>query len=376
MTDYPIENEKTNISVRRLLKHAVFAFLSAFFMYSLIVYVYASENVLFAERYSSTVSAYFRQMLALITGWIPFSLTETAAVSGIFLFVFFAVRAFVLRFYYKEKGKLSGFIYAFVCILLAAASLFINTFGVCYKRIPLSQVLEIDTENITSDDVFVSAYICSTIASEYCDDVSRYPYGETYMDYSFDEMVDKIQHGYASILNDVPEHFSVKPVALSEPWTYTHISGMYFPITGESNINVNFPDYIMAFTTAHEMAHQLGVADEKDANMMAFLACMYSEDDYLIYAAHMNALDYLFFELGHEEAAYLANTLDRRIIHEMSSYYKFMDRYTHKTVSSISTGINDVYLKANGEKDGTKSYSNVAKLICGFMKEIYGEFYN
>lgn len=376
MTDYPIEKEKTNVSARRLLKYAVFAFLSVFFIYSVIVYVYASENILFAERYSATVSSFLRQLLALITGWIPFSLTETAAVSGILLFVFFLIRALVLKFYYKEKGRISEFIYAFVCILLAFSSLFINTFGVCYKRIPLSRVLGIDTENVTSEDVFVSAYLCSTIASQYCDDISRYPSGETYMDYGFDEMVGKIRYGYASILNNVPEHFSVKPVALSEPWTYTHISGMYFPVTGESNINVNFPDYIMAFSTAHEMAHQLGIADEKDANMMAFLACMYSEDDYLIYAAHMNAMDFLIAELGYEEVSLLASTADRRILYEMASYHKFMSKYTHKTVSRISTKLNDAYLKANGEKDGAKSYGKVTKLICGFMKDIYGEFYN
>ena len=53
--------------------------------------------------------------------------------------------------------------------------------------------------------------------------------------------------------------------------TYTHISGIYTFYTGESNININYPDFVVASSATHEMAHQRGVARENEANFVSFV---------------------------------------------------------------------------------------------------------
>ena len=359
----------------RLLKYAVFAFFTVMTVYSLIIYAYASRNTVFAERYCVTVSALLRKGLAFLTGFLPFSLAETVVVAIIPLVILLLVRVLVLRFYYKEKGHIRSFILKLLCVLMAAVALFINTFGICYKRERLSNMLGIDTGNINDDDLMVTAYLCIAAASGYLDEISHLPDGSTVMPYGFDEMTKRIHNGYKVILKNVPEVMSVKPVALSEPWTYTYISGMYFPFTGESNVNVNYPDFVVAFTAAHEMAHQLGFASEDEANMMAFLALHYSDDSYLIYSAYMNALDYLIADMKSQSAAVLGGIADHRILKEFISYSQFLRRYSNKTASVISDSVNDAYLKANGVENGSRSYNDVTELICGFMKEIYGSYY-
>ena len=84
---------------------------------------------------------------------------------------------------------------------------------------------------------------------------------------------------------------------LSEPWTYTHISGMYTFFTGEANVNVNYPDFIMVSSAAHEMAHQRGVGKEDEANFVAFLVCTLSDDPYIRYCGYADVLNDLMGKL-------------------------------------------------------------------------------
>ena len=165
---------------------------------------------------------------------------------------------------------------------------------------------------------------------------------------------------------------SSKPILLSEPMTYTHISGMYFPFTGEANINTNYPDYVVAFTIAHEKAHQRGIAREDEANFMAFLACMASDDEYLKYAALMNMYDYFLDETFDQDVEIynqLVDETDSRIIGEMYSYYKFFKKYNDSSASRVTNRVNDTYIKAMGDDEGIKSYGLVIELYHAYIEK-------
>lgn len=56
-----------------------------------------------------------------------------------------------------------------------------------------------------------------------------------------------------------------KPVKLSHWWSYTQITGMYFPFFAEGNINVDQPDCDIPVTAAHELAHTRGFAGRTNA---------------------------------------------------------------------------------------------------------------
>ena len=375
MTYHKGETDNQMNSMCRLLKYAVFALILITFVLSVAVYIYASENIYFAEVYSNTVSEFLRNTLASVTRFLPFSLAETVILAGIPAFIILLVRAVVMGIYYKDRKKLIRFIKITVCGILVLSSLFINIFGVCYKRYPVSEMMKLETTEPTTEEVFVSAWIAASIASAYCDDLSRLPSGSTLMPYSFDEMVKRIHEAYKKIMPTTPDILSVKPVAMSEPWTYTHISGMYFPFTGESNINTNYPDFSLVYTTAHEIAHQLGIANEKDANMLAIVALSCSDDDYLVYSAYVNAFEYIISDLDIKEASLILSDTDRRLLTELSALYKHMDSYRNEAVASVSSAVNDAYLKANGVKEGAKSYGKVTILLCSFMKSVYPEYF-
>ena len=67
--------------------------------------------------------------------------------------------------------------------------------------------------------------------------------------------------------------------------------GYHAPLTGEAVIDPKAPAYTLAFTAAHEAAHQAGVVSEGDASYLAYLALTDSPDPALRYAGLAGALD-------------------------------------------------------------------------------------
>ena len=199
------------------------------------------------------------------------------------------------------------------------------------------------------------------------------------MPYSLDTMSEKINDAYAS-LSDKYSFVSklrsnMKFIVFSEPMTYTHISGIYTYYTGEANLNTNFPDYQLVFTTAHEFAHQRGTAPENEANFVAFLACMESDDPFIRYAAYTNMLEYCMnalYSADHDLYSELYHKLDKRLIAEFNAYGQFYSKYTQSNniAAKVSGTVNDAYLKSQGQSAGSKSYGLVVDLAVAYYHSI------
>jgi hypothetical protein len=167
-----------------------------------------------------------------------------------------------------------------------------------------------------------------------------------------------------------PLRSNFKDVVLSPYMTYTHISGVYSYYTGEANINTSFPDYTLPFTAAHEMSHQRGIAREEEANFVAYLICMESDDNYIRYSAYLNLLEYVQSALYKaDKSAYKAfsYTLGSDILLEFRAYNAFFDKYRENVVADISQTVNDTYLQSQGQSAGTMSYSFVVGLAIAYL---------
>ena len=165
-----------------------------------------------------------------------------------------------------------------------------------------------------------------------------------------------------------------KKIYLSEYLTYTHISGMYFPFSSEANVNTNYPEYVVAYSLAHEKAHQRGIAGEDEANFVAFLACMNSDNEYLEYSALMSMYEYFLDAIYMSEPAVyvsLIESTDKRILGEMCAYSVFFDKYRDSNASKVADVVNDTYIKSMGDSRGVESYSRVVELCVSYFKE-YG----
>ena len=151
--------------------------------------------------------------------------------------------------------------------------------------------------------------------------------------------------------------------------TYTHISGVYTMFTGEANLNVNYPDYVLPYTAAHELAHQRGIAREDEANFVAFLVCMASDDPYIRYSGYLNMYEYVssaLYSASRDYYSQIQQVLDPRIYYELRAYSLFFDKYRDTVVSEISESVNNAYLVIQGT-EGTKSYGMVVDLAVVYL---------
>ncbi len=332
------------------------------------VHMAAKANDALADAINLYVGSPLRMLTASLTGWLPFSLAEGLLMaSPILLAVLIA-----LAVKYTKHSLRAGIRY--VCVLLSVIcllyTLFVPTLGIGSDASPLSDRLGISDEKVSAEQLAETMQWAIGEANRLCGDIDFAFGGASYMPFDdYDAMCRDLMVGYERLHRDHPIFVRfpsrVKPVILSEPMSYTHITGIYTFFTGEANLNVNFPDYSLPFTAAHELAHQRGFAREKEANFIAFLVCIHADQPYTRYSGYVNLVEYLsnaLYSADRELWEEVFYTLDMRIRCEMQAYNDFYDKYRDHVAADISNAVNDTYLKVQGQTEGTRSYGLVVDL--------------
>jgi hypothetical protein len=324
-----------------------------------------------ADFFNDTLGRVFRAVLAFLSGILPFSIAETLLYSllplGV-LFIILAVRAA------GDGHRFRRLIAAVLLIPLVIYILFVFTIGFAYRTAPLDEKLGLSRDAVSAKELYETALIVRKEATARLGAVAKSESGSTVMPFDFREMNDRLMTAYGRLSDRHPflQRLSsrVKPVLGSEAMAYTHIAGVYTYMTGEANVNLVFPDYSLVFTSAHELAHQRGIARENEANFIAFLVCIESEDVYVQYAGYMNMLEYLINALAVADRD-LLNTLlddcDDALLYEMIAYNKVFEKYSDSVVGDISSAINDAYLQSQGTP-GYRSYGMVVDLAVAYYR--------
>ena len=337
-----------------------------------ILYVIICISEPFSDFFNRYVSTAFRFLFAKITNILPFSLAEL-------IIILLPVIAFISIWYllkFRCDTRRSSTV-SIVCIFSILA-LFLSSFVLCfaagYKGTSLDKKLDIKTESVSTDDLYkTSEYLVDKI-NELSVEISYGNDDFSLMPYDFKEMNEKLLEAYDVFCQDhnfiSTFNSRLKPVLLSEAMSYAHITGIYSFFTGETNINVRFPDYTIPFTSAHEMAHQRGIAREDEANMIAFLVCIESEDPYIQYSAYLNVFEYVasaLYRADSKKFQQIYNKLNTNTYREQKAYNAFFEKYDNSVASQVSGAVNDTYLKAQGTA-GKKSYGMVVDLTVAYLK--------
>lgn len=354
---------KDNISKFTTVSVALFIFL---LIVKLICVMYSP----FADFFNRYISSLSRALFAYITAIFPFSLAETIVICAIPLVLILG--GLVIKKVLTTSTPWRPF-FNLVGVLLLLGAMFILNFGIAYDCTPLEEKLELD-RTVTSEDLLDAGLYASLEVSVLDRTVIRDADGMSVMPYSFDEMTKRLNASYDKLYEEygflAPLNVRAKPIALSEPMTYTHISGVYTFFTGEANVNVNYPPYITVFTTAHEMAHQRGVAPEDEANFIAFLVCINSDDEYIRYCGYASILEYIggaLYKSDGEKFMQLYANYPVGLLLEYSAYSRMFAKYSDSAASAVSDAVNDTYLKIQGESAGTLSYDLVTELATAYI---------
>ena len=313
-----------------------------------------------------------RRVLSYLTVWIPFSLAEGLLIALPVLVVALIV---VAAKKYSHSWRAAG-VYAgrLLSVLCAVGILFVLCFAPGYSGTTLDHKLGLDRKPVSAGELESTArWLTGELASVSQNLIFTSAESSSVMPYSYDEMNDRLMAAYKAFTekHSFPDHFysRTKRVMLSEPMSYTHITGVYSFFTGEANVNVNFPDYSIPFTAAHELAHQRGVAREDEANMVAFLVCMESEDDYIRYSGLLSVYEYVasaLYQADRDAYRAVSQTLCTAARQEERAYSAFFEKYRESTAANVSQTVNNAYLQSQGSKEGTRSYNMVVDLTVAY----------
>lgn len=339
---------------------------------SAIIFLVYTNSIVFADFFNIYISMPIRAVLSFTTSIIPFSIAEIFLIT---LPIWFCLLIY-LAIKFGRAGKIQSIRYlctlvSLICVVFIAY-VWTNTSG--FYNTPIEDKLGLNRENITKEELYEVSEIIIDELNKLSPKIRYDEKNSSVMPYSYGEMSSKICDAYEKFnekYNLIPTFRSqIKPIILSKPMTYTHLSGIYFCITGESNVNVNYPDYIVASTSAHEMAHQRGLAREDECNFIAFAVLDSSEDSFLKYSAYLDVFSYLIAELRSVDKdlyTKAVSRLDDNVKKDYNSYVEFFREYSNSKASQVTDKVNDSFLQANGQENGTKSYRLVTELVVAYL---------
>ena len=369
--------EKQKVTLLGVLKKYVPSFSVIFFVMCIlagVVHITCLISSGFADWYNQTLGAAVRALLCYITMYLPFSLAETIII-GLPVIVILLI-VICVKSLNKSDVAATRCIVGLFSVLTFMYSVFVLGYGMGYHGAPLTEKLGLEDKAVTAEELEATAYALLEDMQPYLSSIAYGKGGESYMPYSLNELNDKLNDAYAVAAEkyDFIQKLrsNIKYIVLSEPMTYTHISGVYSYYTGEANLNINFPDYTLPFTAAHELAHQRGIAPENEANFVAFLVCLESDDEYIRYSAYLNMFEYVtnaLYSASAEKYYDVMARTDTRAQYEMIAYSRFFDKYRESVASEVSDVVNDTYLKTQGQTAGSKSYGMVVDLAVAYYKQ-------
>ncbi len=169
-----------------------------------------------------------------------------------------------------------------------------------------------------------------------------------------------------------------KKIAGSEFLSQQYMKGYYFPFSLEANYNDIM--YIMSkpATMCHELAHTKGFMNEDEANLIAFLACIHSDDIVFQYSGYLSVLTYIdndfIRSLDHNNEIYNSHV---KISAQVKKDRVFLteDAWTEvekkavvstKTVKKASNAFTNTTLVLNGVEQGSASYGEVVGLLMDY----------
>ena len=307
----------------------------------------------FAEWYSGTVYQLLEAVIGRFFGLFPFSVVELGLYAGILFLALTLIR-------YRKKPMFLIELYAFV--LSALLFSYSAGCGVNYYRTPFSAHLGLADIPVAQEDL---KNLCAWLTEQVNEAGGELALSED----AYENMGEKGQAAMIRLAEQYPVlsgyYPRPKPVMISWILSIQQCTGIYSPFTIEANYNRDIVSYNIPHTICHELSHLRGFMREDEANFIGYLACRESEDADCRYSGYLLGWIYAGNALAredYEEYVRLYGLLREEIRADLEANSRFWDQYEGKAAETADR-INDAYLRANGQPEGTKTYGRVVDLM-------------
>ncbi len=240
---------------------------------------------------------------------------------------------------------------------------FLGTWGLNYRRIPLATRLRVDESAVTVDRAVQAARAVVQRLNAVDQDARRGRAPDAA------EIDPAFAAAFARALRDVglpPPAVLARPKTSALDWYFRRsgTDGMTDPFFLETLIATNVLPFERPFVVAHEWSHLAGVADEGEANFVGWLACMRGGA-----AAQYSGALFLYRELTAivppRDRASLRSALGSGPLADLRAIQARYERDVNERLAAAGWRIYDSYLRANRVQAGAASYGEVVKLVLG-----------
>jgi len=263
-------------------------------------------------------------------------------------------------------------LYRLVLTLAMAGAIFWAGLNVmwtpCYYAPGFAEQSGVDDGPLELEELETVARWFAALASEYADEVPRDENGACTTDR--DSVLDRAAGVFEGAAELYPfldgEALRPKPIHFSRIMSYLDFTGFFFPMTGEANLNMDSPVFLLPSTSQHEIAHQRGVAMEQECNFVAVLSCLESEYADFRYAGAALAYIYLGNALaGADYEAYteIYYSLSDTVRADFKAQSAYWDEFRDSAAQKASNTVYDSFLKSNGQELGMQSYGACVNLL-------------
>lgn len=329
--------------------------------------------------YSNGIYKLFSQFLSRLTGTFSFSMAEFIIVLLILYLIWYfinIIRKIIMKST-KTKDILISFIINIIIFISMSYFIFIAIWGLNYHRVTFDKIANFDTNPYTTKELENVCVLLIQHANSLRDKVKENAQGVMIINDNLYETFEKAFLGYniaASKYTELAGNYGrPKRVFFSKVMSYMGISGIYFPFTGEANINIDIPEPLLPATICHEMAHQRGFAREDEANYIGYLTCMLNPNVEFQYSGLLLALTNTMNEL-YNRNRYKFEQLTKRYSNGVKRDLSYIREYWQQykgPIEKTHSKLNDAYLKSNRQRDGIQSYNKMVNLLIGeFRKEL------
>ena len=161
-----------------------------------------------------------------------------------------------------------------------------------------------------------------------------------------------------------------KPLFFSQLQSMLGFTGVYFPFTGEANVNVDAPLCLLPATIAHEMAHQRMIASEQEANFVGIAAAVSSGDPVYQYSGYLKGLIHLCNALypadGEAWNAIVQTCFTQELANDWNANNAYWARLS-SPAEETAERVYDSFLKGNGQEMGIRSYGACVDLLVAYF---------
>lgn len=363
---------------RNRLKSVDVILLVLFFL-CVVFYSASSYPSLIDQYYSSGFYPVLSAFLRLMLGKIAISIGDLFYVAIVLFLIYFIIKQYRKR---KEKEESKFDIKAAVpswkkslLTFFSVYLLFLIFWGLNYGNSGIANTLKLEkkaysqTELIGINKVMLEAL--NSVALQ-LDSVSNpFPVSDNELLHLTVKAYENAENRYPFLKYRNP---SLKPSVFPTLMNYMGINGYYNPFTAEAQVNTKAPVFTKPFTACHEVAHQLGYAEEGQASFVAFLVAEESDNLALKYSTYFELFltaNRNLYGFDSTSAKHWRDKLVPRVKSDIKIWKKHVLAYQNPLEPMLSKAF-DLFLKSNSQPQGILSYNEVLLYVIRYKEKRKG----